>query len=146
MERYTLLFRGAPIGTVQGNVADWVGAGDLLPLPGFEAVRPILADASRVLANLGFFPPAGQLAGGVTPEGDRSGALALSAAEAIARELELRDAHGRLVPTDWINVFGGRTPEEALSVLFTINHDMASTPARSPVQPSGHSDHNPQPG
>jgi len=146
MEQYKLLFRGAPIGTVSGNVADWVGGGDLLPLPSFEAVRVSLADASRTLANYGFLPPAGRLAGGVTFEGERTGAVALAAAQAICKELELRDAHGRLVRTDWIDVFGGRTPDESISVMFTIEHDSASTPARSPNPPETDSGHVPQAG
>jgi hypothetical protein len=139
MDQFTLLFRGAPIGTVRGTVADWVGGGDVLPLPSFDAVRAALADASRVLANYGFLPAAGEFAGGVTLEGEQAGAVALAAAQAICDELELRDGRGRLVPTDWINVFGGRTPEESISVMFTIEHDPAGTPARSPHRPENDS-------
>ena len=146
MEQYTLLFRGAPIGTVRGTVADWIGGGDLLPLPGFDAVRAPLADASRVLANYGFLPPSGRLAGGVTFHGEQAGANALAAAQAICNELELRDAQGRLAPTDWINVFGARTPDESISVMFTIKHDAAGTLSRSSSRPANDSGHAPQAG
>jgi hypothetical protein len=139
MDEYTLLFRGTPVGTVHCQFADRFGAGDVQPLPAFEPVRTIFADASRALTNLGFLPPTNR--GGVSREGDHGGAAALAKAQAICDDLELRDSHGRLVPTDWINIFGGRNDDDPIGVMLTIDHELTGITALIPHQArvdSGH--------
>jgi len=67
-------------------------------------------------------------------------AIALAAAQELANHLELRDAQGRPVHTDWINIFGGRTPADPISVMATLPHAPSATPASIPergVEDSG---------
>jgi hypothetical protein len=130
--QYTLLFRGAAIGTVDFQTDGEIGGGPITPLPGFEAVRGALEAASRALANLGYLPPVGQAVGGVNASGDRAGRDALARAQAICDELELRDERGALTPTDWINVFGGRTTDEPLAVMAAFRRDPAGVRAVLP--------------
>ena len=142
MDEYTLLFRGTPIGTVHCQFADRFGAGDLQPLPAFAPVRATFADASRTLTNLGFLPPTNRITGGVSPDGVRAGETALAEAQAICDELELRDSHGRLLPTDWINVFGARTDDDPIGIMLTLDHELSGIPALTPQQPRATSGHN----
>jgi hypothetical protein len=139
MQLLTLLFRGATVGTLHAELADGVLAGDLSPLPGFEVLRAAIGDASRALTNHGFLPPAGARTGGVSQVGDKAGAAALAAAQALCDELELRDSRGQLVPTDWINVFGGRTLDDPVSVLATCNQAPSTVPAPLPHSPGNDS-------
>jgi hypothetical protein len=141
MKAYTVLFRGAAIGTLQGEFVDDFCGGDLIPLPAFEAVRPVLADASRALANHGFLPPVGAFAGGVSSEGSRAGSASLREAQELCEHLELRDALGRLMHTDWINIFGGRTPDDPILVMATLWQEPSSTPASMPKPRAQDSDH-----
>jgi len=132
MEQFAVLFRGAVIGTLHGRIVDDVCGGDLTPLGGFDAIRSAIADASRALANHGFLPPEAGVAGGVSVEGSEASAIALAAAQELANHLELRDAQGRLLHTDWINIFGGRTPGDPISVMATLHHAPSATPASIP--------------
>jgi hypothetical protein len=141
MKEYTVLLRGAAIGTLQGEFVDNFCGGDLVPLPAFEAVRDTIADASRALANHGFLPPAGAFAGGISNEGSGAGSASLRAAQELCEQLELRDAYGRLMHTDWINIFGGRTTDDPILVMATLWHEESGTPASMPspgVEDSGH--------
>ena len=45
MEQFTVLFRGAAIGTLRGQMTDDLCGGELAPLPGFDAIRGVIADA-----------------------------------------------------------------------------------------------------
>jgi hypothetical protein len=141
MQEYTVLYRGAAIATLQGEFVDDFGGGDLRPLPAFDAVRHIVADASRAFANHGFLPPIGAFVGGVSAEGSRAGDASLRAAEDVCDELELRDAQGGLLHTDWIWVYSGRTPDDPIGLIASLHHDPGTTPApkpRPPAEESGH--------
>ena len=129
MPSFTLLFRGAPVGTLEGQSAGEGLGGKLSPLPGFEILRAAIGDASRALTSVGFLPPAQPPTGGVSQAGDRAGAEAFAVAQALCNELELRDSRGQLVPTDWINVFGGRTDDDPVSVLARQNLAQSIMPA-----------------
>lgn len=129
---FTVLFRGAPIGRLHGRLDGDLCGGDLVPLPGFDAVRGVIADASRALVNHGFLPPTGESAGGVSEEADRAGQTTLAAAQELSNHLELRDAHGQLVHTDWINIFGARTPEDSITVMATLHQEPSAIPATLP--------------
>ena len=146
MERLTLLFRGAAVGTLDTEVADEMLSGTLSPLPGFEVLRAAIGDASRTLGNVGFLPPAGSIVGGVSPVGSAAGETALAEAQALCDELELRDSRGRLVSTDWINVFGGRTGDDPVCVMATLNQAPSTVPAPSPRPRSGDGLSEPQAG
>src|SRR5512132_4158255 len=143
MQLLTLLFRGATVGTLHAEIADGLLAGDLSPRPGFEVLRAAIGDASRALTNHGFLPPAGARTGGVSQAGDKAGTAALAAAQALCEELELRDSRGQLMPTDWINVFGGRTLDEPVSVLATFDQAPSTVPA--PLPPSHENDSGAEP-
>jgi hypothetical protein len=129
MAEFTVLFRGAPIGTLRAKLAGALCGGNLTPLPGFDAVRSTIADASRALANYGFLPAAGEIAGEVSDQASAAGEAAFAAAQALSNQLELRDARGQLVHTDWINVFGGRTPEDSIAVMAALHQAPSATPA-----------------
>jgi len=142
MQEYTVLYRGAAIATLRGEFVDDMGGGDVLPLPAFDAVRQIIADACRTHANLGFLPPNGALVGGVSAEGSRAGDESLRAADDVCDDLELRDAHGRLLQTDWIWVYGGRTPDDPIGLMASLRNRPGTTPAsmpRPPVEDAGRS-------
>jgi hypothetical protein len=47
------------------------------------------------------------------------------------------------VPTDWINVFGGRTPDEPIGVMATLDQEPASMPSRLPFAPDRDFGHEP---
>ena len=143
METYTLLYRGAPIGTLACKFVDGFAGGDLVPLPGFDVIRQRIADASRALVNHGFLPPIGEFAGGISPEGERNGAEALLAAEEACREIEVRDGQGRLVAADWINLFGARTPDDGILVMMSIDEVEAAVPALLPPTPREDADFRP---
>jgi len=137
MERFTLLFRGATVGMLDSDMVDSMLGGNLSPLPGFEALRATISDASRALANHGFLPPAGALSRGVSQGGSEAAGAAFADAQALCEELELRDARGQLVPTDWINVFGGRTADDPITVLATIRQAPSAVPASLAQQRRG---------
>jgi len=146
MKEYTVLFRGAAIGTLQGEFVDDFCGGHLAPLPGFETVRKTIADASRALANHGFLPAVGAFAGGVSNEGSRASSASLRAAQELCEQLELRDAQGRLMHTDWINIFGGRTSDDPILVMATLWQEPSSTAASMPSRTVDDSGHDPQAG
>ena len=137
MERLTLLFRGAAVGELEVEIAEEMLGGTLSPLPGFEVLRAAIGDASRTLGNVGFLPPAGTIVGGVSHLGRAAGDTALAEAQALCDALELRDSRGRLVPTDWINVFGGRTADDPVCVMATFHQAPSTVPARSPHPQAG---------
>ena len=144
MERFTLAFRGAAVGTFEGEIVDWLLGGNLSPLPGFEVLRATISDASRALTNHGFLPPVGARAGGVSDTGSEAGAAAFAEAQAICEELELRDSCGQLVPTDWINVFGARAADDPISVMATVNQAPSAVTASLPQPRGGRADSEPR--
>ncbi len=146
MERLTLLFRGAAVGTLEAEVADELLSGNLSPLPGYEVLRAAIGDASRTLGNVGFLPPAGSIVGGVSRVGSAAGETALAEAQALCDELELRDSRGRLVSTDWIAVVGGRTGDDPVCVMATLNQAPSTVPAPSPRPQAGDGRSEPQAG
>jgi len=146
MERFTVLFRGVTIGVLDGDIVDDMLMAGLSPLPGLEAVRQTLGDASRALANLGFLPPRGEVAGGISDEGAAAGVAVLASAQAVCKELELRDSRGRLVPADVDYVFGGRTADEPFMLTASIDDTRSVVPATLPIPPRPGSGHEPPAG
>jgi hypothetical protein len=146
MERFTVLFRGVAIGFLDDDIVGGMLMADLSPLPGLEAVRQTLGDASRAFANFGFLPPKGEVAGGVSHEGAAAGEAALAAARAVCEELELRDSKGGLVPVEVDYVFGGRTADEPFILTASIDDARSVVPAKLPLPPRRGSGHEPQAG
>ena len=136
MPSFTLLFRGAAVGMLEGQRAGEDLGGNLSPVPGFELLRAAIGDASHALTKSGFLPPAHALAGGVPPAGENAAQDAFAVAQALCNELELRDSRGQLIPTDWINVFGGRTADDPVSVLARLALAASTVGARG-QQPIG---------
>jgi hypothetical protein len=146
MERFTVLFRGVAIGVLDDEIVDGVLMADLSPLPGLEAVRQALGDASRAFGNFGFLPPTGEVAGGVSHEGAAAGEAASAAAQAVCEELELRDSKGRLVPAGVDYVFGGRTADEPFTLTASIDDARSVVPAKLSIPPRRGSGHQPPAG
>ena len=146
MPSFTLLFRGAAVGALDAQSAGDGLGGTLSPSSGFEVLRAAISDASCALTNYGFLPPAHALTGGVSQAGDNLGAEAFAVAQALCNDLELRDSHGELVPTDWINVFGGRTDDDPVSVLARLKLAVGAVPAAIPHPVRGDLGSEPQAG
>lgn len=106
-------------------VDDFSG-GDLVLLPAFDAVRRTVSDATRTFHNLGFLPPDGAFVGGVSDDGQRAGSAAMAAAQAAFEEIEIRDAHGRLVRLDHLMRFGGFLPGDRIIVMATPSRESGS--------------------
>lgn len=143
MERFTVLFRGVAIGSLDDEIVGGMLMAELSPLPGLEALRRTLGDASRAFDNFGFLPPTGELAGGVSAEGAAAGEAAFAAAQAVYQELELRDSKGRFVPADVEYVFGGRTADEPFTLAASIDDARSVVPATLPIPPRRGSGHEP---
>jgi hypothetical protein len=102
--RYHITRHGVPIGEVDLALGADIAAGDVRPLPAYDAVRTDVQAATRALRSLGAFGPIDE------PHGEnleRSAVIARGAA--LGRELDLRDAEGGAVAVDWIELldFGG---------------------------------------
>ena len=146
MERFTVLFRGVAIGFLDDASVGGTLMVKLSPLPGLEAVRQTLGDASRAFANFGFLPPEREVAGGVSRDGAAAGEAAFASARAVCEQLELRDSRGRLVPADVDFVFGGRTDDEPFTLAASIDEAKSAVPARSPIRPRRGSGYDPPAG
>lgn len=113
--RYTITYRGIPIGEVDLDVGAELTAGDVVPLAGYDAVRADVQAVTLAMDVLGFMGPAAgplraavaaDLAAGVDPS------AALTRGAELGRELELRDSRGLPVAVDWIELmdFAGSPP------------------------------------
>jgi len=123
---YVITHHGVPIGTVElPREGDRFTVG-VAPLAGYEAIRPLVRNASSAFADVALGRPAD--------------ALALSRAAALARALELRDTTGALVPVDFTELtdWPGGTPEVAALVRLREAH--APVSAKVPVTPRGDAD------
>jgi hypothetical protein len=135
---FTITHQGVPIGTVELARADTSGAEQIacavFALPGYAPIQPIVRAASEALRNLLPVGPPADL--GTTLAAER----ALSRAAELGRVLELRDATGLLIPTDFIELseWRGGNPEVAALIRFRLSH--AAVPARLPPHESGGSD------
>lgn len=127
-----------PVGTVELTRADTSDAEQIacavFPLPGYAPIQPVVRAASEALRNL---LPAG-------PPADRGTELtaerALGRGAELGRALELRDATGVLVPTDFIELseWRGGNPEVAALIRFRFSH--TGVPARLPTRQTADSD------
>lgn len=115
--RYTVQHRGVPLGTVELTAGE-LSAGTLFTLPGYEAIRQTVRDASVALLQLGFYGAAARDLN--VPESSQSSSL-----EAAAKlVLELRGADGEEVPTTFVNLI--EPPGDArVVVLARFSHSHA---------------------
>ena len=104
--RYWLHHHGVPIGSVELERGE-LAIGDFEPVDAYQSIRGVIRDASAAIWSIGFLHHEG-----LQP---RVSADFLGAAARIS--LELRDADGKLVPVDWINVIE-RPDANARPVVF----------------------------
>lgn len=135
--RVTVLHRGVPIGAAELAMRRSHAIGRLRPLPGYDAIRLMVRDASRARTNFGYMPPGPGPAGGVNEAGEMAARAAFDRVAALSRELELRDERGALIPTEQIWLFDwGRRPE--ISLVADLSTAEAATSAR--IHPRPHDD------
>jgi len=103
MVPYTITHQGVPIGNVELDPAQTRSAAAVAPLPAYDAIRPIVLAASLAL----------RAAAVSTGDADVVSRSALDRGAALGKDLELRDARGELVPTDFIELaeWPGEDPE-----------------------------------
>jgi len=127
--RFTITHEGVPIGTVElAPGADRV-TGPVDPLPAYGAVRPLVRAASEALGALVVGAPA------PAPAAGRGAAFARAAA--LGRALELRDAWGGLVATDFIELLDRPGAEPPLAAFVGFRMAPAGAPAPAPPRRGG---------
>jgi hypothetical protein len=134
----TVVYEGVPIGAGELTVSDQWFTGDIDPLPGYAAVQPAMAEASRALVNYGFLPPGDGTVGGVTPEGDAAGRKAIARKKAIETALELRDVHGAELSTEFVSLW---VRAEGFELIGSFDIAQSTLPARRsppPIADGGH--------
>ena len=124
--RYTIEHRGVPVGIIEPKALDDLTAADVQPLPGYEAIRPVVRDGTVALRNLGFLGPAAE------PVSADRGAAALGAAAALGRQLELRDERGEPVAVDCVDLTDWPGAESEVVAFITFRD--AQTPVSAPLQ------------
>jgi len=125
---YTITHRGVPIGTIELPVSSERVTVAVSPLPGYEAIQPMVRQASRALSAV-VLDAAGTP--GLRPLASEA---ALGRAAELGRALELRDATGALVPTDFIDLteWPGGTPAVAATIGLRDSHARQPAPAAPP--------------
>jgi hypothetical protein len=121
---YTITHRGVPVGIVALPPSGERVVVAVTPLPGYEAIRPLVCRATRALDAVTLGAPAAR------PDAPET---ALAAAAELGRALELRDGAGALVPADFIDLTDcpGGAPEVAAIISLRDSH--ARQPAPSPA-------------
>lgn len=141
--RYTVSHKGVPIGEVELDLSAELAAADMVPLAGYEAVRPDVQAVTLAMDVLGFMGPfarplraavAADLAAGVAPRD------ALARGAELGRELELRDPRGAPVAVDWIELmdFAGSPPE--IAAWVRVRTAPSAVVASGAPQPRGGAD------
>jgi hypothetical protein len=126
MVQYTITHRGVPVGRLDAALtAEHVVVG-VDPLPAYENIRNAVRAASTALAGVAIGGP-----------DQRVSSDALRRGAELGRVLELRDAAGALVPTDFIELtdWPGGNPEVAAMIRLRSSH--ARMPAPEPPPPLG---------
>jgi hypothetical protein len=137
--RVTILHQGIPIGVGDLAVDGTFAGGEVNPLPGYKAIQPTVRQAWRAMSNLGYLPPGPGAAGGVNTAGDAAGREAFERAAVVSRALELRDARGALIPTEWVELTDGGEGSD-VSLMAEISIAAAAAPARPRPHPRGDAD------
>jgi hypothetical protein len=134
---YTLTHRGVPIGTVELPPTGERVTVAVTPLPGYDALRPLVRLASHALSGVALNAPGDPALPPV------ASTLALERGAELGRALELRDGAGALMPTDFIDLseWPGGAPEVAAVIGLRDTH--ARQPAPSPAPRIADSDAEP---
>lgn len=99
--RYTITYRGVPVGRADLNLGPELVVAEVTPLRAYDAIRPDVRAATVALHRAGFLAAA--------PQRDVSAAPhmlvgALGRGAEIGRELELRDDCGAAVAADFVEL------------------------------------------
>ena len=123
----TITYRGVPTGTVVLPPSGERIAVGVTPLSGYDAIRPLVRQASRALSAVALGARGGSELRPLASE------TALGRGAELGRALELRDRAGALVPTDFIDLtdWPGGTPEVA--ALIGLRNSHAREPAIAPA-------------
>ena len=134
--RVTIFHHDEPIGTSDLAIEPPFVTGTLEPLPAFEALRPVFRDEWRATQNLGFLPPDESTVGGIDAAGDAAGAAAVSRAEQICRELELRADDGTVIVVESLTIARWADEGEVVINGF-VSDDGEGVGAHGERQPRG---------
>ena len=113
--RYQVFHQGVPIGSSELALSE-LSVTPFEPNEAYLSVRAVIRQASVALWNMGFFHPEGFY--------PRTTIEALTAAlgKAAQLPLELRDANGKLIPADFVNVVERPHTEEGPVVFVRLRH------------------------
>ena len=138
--RLTITHQGVPVGEVELPTAGERVAVPVVPLPAYESIRPLVRAASVALSQVAL-AGSGEMA--LPPV--RSQTVLHRAAE-LGRALELRDAAGALVPTDFIDLTDWPGGEPAVAAIVGLRDSHAARPAVERPPPLGGADSAPPAG
>jgi hypothetical protein len=102
--RVSVLYLGHEIGVTELDITPMFASGTLETFPAYDAIRPILRDASRATRNMGYLPPGNGSVGGIDAAGDAAGQRAFALASEVCGAIELHDDQGHTVSTNWIEL------------------------------------------
>lgn len=126
----TITREGVPIGRVELPADGERVAAAVIPLPAYEAIRSLVRAASVALSTV--------VVGGTTTTAADQAPIQtlLRRAAELGRALELRDATGALVPTDFIDLteWPGGHPEVAAIVGLRDSHAGVRATVRQPAR------------
>jgi hypothetical protein len=121
--RYTISHQGVPIGSAELTLGDAITIGAVTPLAAYEAIRPLVRDATAALRAIGFPEPSEDAA----PIDDPT---VLARAAALGRALELRDERGTVVTTDFVELMEQVAPDGSSPIVWVRSrHAAAALPA-----------------
>jgi len=130
MTSCTITREGVPIGRVELPADGERVAAAVSPLPAYEAIRSLVRAASVALSTVVAGEPTAAAADQALMQ------TALRRAAELGRSLELRDAAGALVPTDFIDLteWPGGHPEVAAIVGLRDSHAGVRASVRQPIR------------
>ena len=120
--RYQVYHQGVPIGSSELAPSE-LTVTPFEPNDAYLSVRGVIREASVALWKMGFFHPEG-----FYPRTTLE-ALTVALGEAARLPLELRDAHGKLVPADFVNVVERPDTEEDPAVFVRMRHAHGGVPS-----------------
>lgn len=128
---FTITHHGVPVGLIEALPAGERLTIGVQPLPGYVPLQEIVRAASRALADTALCNPGSASA---------HAADTLRRGAELGRALELRDAAGALVPTDYIELTDWPRGEPPVAALIRLRDAHAGVPARIPPRPVGGTD------
>lgn len=128
---FTITHHDVPIGLIEALPATERITVGVQPLPGYAPMQEVVRAASRALADTAL---------GTVGAEHAHAMHALRHGAELGRALELRDATGAPVPTDYIELTDWPTGEPAVAALIRLRDAHANVAARVPPRPAGGAD------